>query len=225
MQRNTNLTLEHLVRPPSRGPEGEGAKVPGLLLLHGRGADEMDLMGLADAIDPRLMIVSARGLYRLGFGYAWYEMPRIGSPDPVTIRESIVKLDKFIPEIIEAYDINPQRLFLMGFSQGGILSSALTLMLAGRFRGVVMHSSYVPTTAGLPIQPENVRGLPFFVAHGKYDGTIPLALGRAGAEYLREAGADLTYYEYPIGHQISEESLYDLSEWLTNEVDASEGNS
>jgi phospholipase/carboxylesterase len=194
------------------------------LLLHGRGADEMDLIGLADAIDPRLTIVSARGLYRLGFGYAWYEMPRIGSPDPVTIRASIDKLDKFIPEIIEAYDIDPQRLYLMGFSQGGILASALALLMPGRFRGVIMHSSYVATTADLPIQPEAVRGLPFFLAYGKYDGIIPIALGRAGAEYLREAGADLTYVEYPIGHQISEESLYDLSEWLTGQVDASGGN-
>jgi phospholipase/carboxylesterase len=182
----------------------------------------MDLMGLADAIDPRLTIVSARGPYRLGFGYTWYDMPRIGSPDPVTIRKSIDKLGKFIPEIIEAYDIDPQRLYLMGFSQGGILSSALALMMPGCFCGVVMHSSYVPTTADLPIQLEAVRGLPFFVAHGKYDGIIPITLGRAGAEYLREAGADLTYTEYPIGHQISEESLYDLSEWLTNKVDASE---
>jgi phospholipase/carboxylesterase len=177
-------------------------------------------MGLADALDPRLTIVSARGPYRFGFGYTWYEMPRIGSPDPETIRESIRKLDKFIPEFIEAYDIDPQRLYLMGFSQGGIMSAALALLMPGRFRGVVMHSSYVPTTADLPMQPEAVRGLPFFVAHGKHDGTIPVALGRAGAEYLREAGAGLTFIEYPIGHQISEESLYDLTEWLTGQVES-----
>jgi phospholipase/carboxylesterase len=222
MQRNTTLTLEHIVRPALRKPEGEGKKSPGLLLLHGRGADELDLMGLADALDPRLTIVSARGPYRLGFGYTWYEMPQIGYPDPVTMRESIGKLDKFIAEVIEAYDIDPQRLYLMGFSQGGIMSAALALLMPVRFRGIIIHSSYVPTTADLPLRPEAVRDLPFFVAHGKHDGVISIALGRAGSEYLREAGADLTYTEYPIGHQISEESLYDLTDWLTNQVDNSE---
>jgi len=222
MQRNTALTLEHVVRSAPREPGGDGGKAPGLLLLHGRGADELDLMGLADALDPRLTIVSARGPYRLGFGYTWYEMPQIGYPDPVTMRESIDKLDKFIGEIIEDYNIDPRRLYLMGFSQGGIISAALALLMPGRFRGVVMHSSYVPTTADLPLQAEAVHGLPFFVAHGKYDGVISINMGRDGAEYLREAGADLTYIEYPIAHQISEESLYDLTDWLTNQIGASE---
>src|SRR5688500_15646110 len=66
MQRNTALILEHVVRSAPREPGGDGGKAPGLLLLHGRGADELDLMGLADALDPRLTIVSARGPYRLG---------------------------------------------------------------------------------------------------------------------------------------------------------------
>jgi phospholipase/carboxylesterase len=223
MHRGTPLNLEHVIRPASRTPEsGESARSPLLLMLHGRGADEMDLMGLADGIDPRLTIVSARAPYRLGFGYTWYDMPQVGQPDPETLRDSIEKLDEFLREIPEVYDVDPERIYLMGFSQGGIISSALALLMPGRFRGVIMHSSYVPSGAGLSFQPDAIQGLPFFVAHGKHDGIISVQMGRQGALYLREAGADVTYVEYPIAHSISEESFYDLSEWLTNRLDADE---
>ena len=219
MNKGKNLNLEHVVRPATLTPEEADAKPPGLILLHGRGADEMDLMGLADALDPRLTIVSARAPHRLGFGFTWYDMPQVGYPDPETIRDSIARLDKFIGDAIESYNLDPDRIYLMGFSQGGIMSAALALLFPGRFRGVIMHSSYVPTAADLPLQPEAVRGLPFFVAHGKYDGVIPIHLGHQGVAYLREAGADLIYIEYPIAHNISEESLYDLTEWLTTQLD------
>jgi phospholipase/carboxylesterase len=225
MQRGTGLELEHVWRPAAHEPkvEREGKKPPMLLLLHGRGADEMDLMGLADALDPRLTVVSARAPLRLGYGYTWYHMPQIGQPDPASIRDAVEKLKRFIGALPDHFSADSERLYLMGFSQGGIIGSALALLMPGRFRGLIMHSSYVPTTADLPFEPENVRGVPFFIAHGKYDAVIPPQMGEAGADYLRKAGAEVTYREYPIAHQISEESLYDLSDWLTAQVDASEG--
>ena len=204
------MNLVHMVRP---APE-EGA--PGLLLLHGRGADEADLMGLEEALDPRLAVVSARAPFRWGPGFAW---SGVGPEEAETMRASLEELWRFVGDLPAAYGIDPRRLYLMGFSQGAVMSAALALTIPEQVRGVIMHSGYVPTHAGLPLKPEQIRGKPFFLAHGKYDDLIPVELGRASQHYLSSHAARLTYQEYPIGHTISEESLYDLSEWLTLELD------
>ncbi len=214
------LNLVHIVR---RGkPERDGAEngLPGLLLLHGRGSDEADLMGLVDALDPRLTVVSARAPNRLPPGFAWYVMGEVGYADAEAVQSSVGDLREFIDGMIPAYGINPQRLYLMGFSQGAVMSVALSLVVPEKVQGVVMHSGYVPTYSGLGLQPGKIAGKGYFVAHGKYDDVIPVTFGRDAHEYLEAAQARVTYREYPIGHSISEESLYDLSEWLTNELDS-----
>ena len=219
MAKGTSLNLTHMVRPAVGGTGGEPA--PGLLLLHGIGADEADLMGLEGALDPRLTIISARAPFGWGPGFAWYAMYVVGQPDAQTMHASIEELREFMEGIIPAYDIDPERLFMMGFSQGAIMSATMCLLYPERVRGVVMHSGYIPDKMGLDLKPDKLHGKGFFVAHGIYDDVIPVSFGRAANEYLSATGARLTYREYPIGHTISEESLYDLSEWLTNEVDES----
>jgi phospholipase/carboxylesterase len=176
-------------------------------------------MGLEQALDPRLTIVSAREPYRLGPGFAWYGMYEIGKPDNDTLLTSLSELQVFINRLPAAHNIDPQRLYLMGFSQGAIMSATLALTVPEQVRGVIMHSGYVPTESAIDLHPEGIKDKPFFVAHGKYDDVIPVTFGRDAEEYLSEAGARLTYREYPIGHTISEESLYDLGEWLTRELD------
>lgn len=214
--------MPHLVRPAlERG--GADLPVPGLLLLHGRGADEEDLMGLEGALDPRFTIVSPRAPYKLGPGWAWYGMPQVGSPDKESFMASMGELREFVVGLPAAYGIDPARLYLLGFSQGAIIGSVLAMDMPEALRGVVMHSGYVPQALGtiaLDIGPAGLAGKPFFIAHGKYDDVIPVTFARDSHEYLEEAGAEVVYQEYPIGHSISEESLYDLSEWLTAELDS-----
>jgi phospholipase/carboxylesterase len=190
------------------------------VLLHGRGADEEDLMGLEGALDPRFTVVSLRAPFRLGPGYAWYAMAQIGSPDDDSLNESLEELREFVTRLPEAHSVDPARLYLMGFSQGAVVSAALSMLLPQAIRGVVMHSGYVPTLhTDLELKPDGLAGKPFFVAHGKYDDVIPVTFGRDAQEYLEAASAVVTYREYPIGHSISEESLYELSEWLTARLD------
>ncbi len=218
----TELNLTHMVRPALEANGGEGGLVPGLLLLHGRGADEEDLMGLVEALDGRFTVVSPRAQFRAGQGWAWYGLPSIGQPDRETFLASLEALKEFIGGLPAVYGIDHERLYLVGFSQGAIIGSVLAMALPDRVRGVVMHSGYVPQAAEnmeLDVTPEGLMGKPFFVAHGKYDDVLPVTLGRDSNEYLQEAGAEVVYQEYPIGHSISEESLYDLSEWLTRELD------
>lgn len=214
----TALNLTHLIRPALQ--RDDSGAPPCLLLLHGRGADEEDLMGLEGALDPRFTIISARAPFRLGPGYAWYDMAQIGSPDDDTLNESLEELREFVTALPAAHGVDPARLFLLGFSQGAIVSSALAMLMPEAISGVVMHSGYVPTLhTGLDLKPDGLAGKPFFVAHGKYDDVIPVTFGRDAQEYLEAAGAQVIYREYPIGHSISEESLYDMSEWLTAWLD------
>jgi phospholipase/carboxylesterase len=219
MDEQTSLNLTHMLRPALERPSAEGALVPGLLLLHGRGADEADLMGLESALDPRLTIVSVRAPFRLGPGFAWYGMSKVGEPDAETLRASVRELDAFIDGLPAAYAIDPARLYLMGFSQGAVMSAAMALLKPEAVRAALLHSGYVPANSGLGFSPEAARGRPFYLAHGKYDDVIPVTFGRDSHEYLEAAGAEVVYHEYPIGHTISEESLYDLAEWLSARLD------
>ncbi|HEY0069617.1 MAG TPA: alpha/beta hydrolase [Chloroflexia bacterium] len=219
MEASTNLNLTHLVRRPrdTGGSTGQGS--PGLLLLHGRGADEADLMGLEAALDPRLTVISPRAPFKLGYGFAWYGMGQVGSPEDETLHASLEELREFVEGVIPAYKLDPARLFVMGFSQGAVMSSALALTEPEKVRGVIMHSGYVPVESGLDFKPDDARGKPFFIAHGMYDEVIPVRFGRHARDYLTGIGAAVTYQEYPIGHSISEESLDDLSEWLTKTME------
>lgn len=176
-------------------------------------------MPLEQALEPRLTIVSARAPFRWGPGYAWYGMGEAGATEAETLQISAGELREFVEGVTPAYGIDAARLYLMGFSQGAVMSAALALTMPQAIRGVIMHSGYVPEGAGLDLRPDEIAGKPFFVAHGLYDDLIPVTHGRRAREYLSAAGADLTYREYPIGHSIGEESLYDLSEWLAQELD------
>ena len=223
MEQETSLKLAHLVRPAEEvGRDNSHEQpTPGLLLLHGRGADEADLMGLVSALDTRLTVVSPRAPFRFGPGFAWFGTTPDGGQDSETLRASLEVARQFIEEMLLAYSIDPGQLFVMGFSQGAVMSAGLAMTMPD-IRGVVMHSGYMPGTANVEGTPALLDGKPFFVAHGTYDDLVPVSWGRSAAEYLEEQGAKVTYNEYPIGHSISEESLYELSEWLSRELDRAE---
>lgn len=208
--------MPHLVRLSVRG---DGGPVPGVLLLHGRGADEADLMALESALDPRFTVVSPRAPLRFGPGFAWYGMGQVGSPHDESLHSSLAQLGEFIDGMVRAYNIDPGALYLVGFSQGAVMSAAVALTMPQKVQGVVMHSGYVPVESSLNFDLEGAVGKPFFIAHGLYDDVIPVGFARHAREYLTGIGVSLTYQEYPIGHGISEESLDDFSEWLMRDLE------
>lgn len=208
-------------------PARQGASPhPGLLLLHGRGADEHDLLPLASELDGRLLTVSARGPLRFPYGgNAWYDLdPRgVGYPGETTLAQSLDLLDRFINQILRAYPIHVDRLYVGGFSMGAAMSAALALLFPDRIAGALVLSGYVPAAAGLPFQFDAVEGHPVFEAHGTRDQVIPIEWGRRSRDYFATTSVDLTYQEYPMGHEISQRELLDASSWLTAVLDASTG--
>jgi phospholipase/carboxylesterase len=189
---------------------------PCLLLLHGRGADEHDLLGLAGLLDPRLFCVSARAPLRApGLpGYQWHTSLATGSPEPVSMLQSLSRLRQLLGELAGAYPVDPERLFVLGFSQGAAMTLALTSAEPAAVAGALALSGFWPPAA----RAEALKGKPLFVAHGTADPILPVHFGRGVRDSLRAAGADLTYREYPMAHQITEAELADVNAWLADRL-------
>ena len=188
-----------------RPPDGDAA---GLLVLHhGRGADELDLLGLADVLDPgrRLHVVTPRAPLELGGfpGYHWYVVPRVGYPDPETFHAAYRELAQFHDELWERTGLGPERTVLGGFSMGTVMSYALGL---GGDRpvpaGILALSGFVPIVEGWEPDLTGRRSLPVFIAHGRLDPVIEVGFARRARELLEPAGLAVEYHETDVGHSI-----------------------
>jgi len=212
-------SLFHRVLEP-RSPAGDCH--PGLILLHGRGADEEDLAGLVDEFDGRFLILSPRAPYSFSFGggFTWYEFDAVGTPDPVMFGTSYDKLFRFLRDAVAGYPIDPTRLYLFGFSMGTVMSHAIALTEPAMVRGIIANSGYVPERTPLQFRWDALGHMDVLITHGTMDPVLPIQMGRRSQELYRVSAARLTYREYPMGHQISRESLDDIAVWLRTSLDS-----
>jgi phospholipase/carboxylesterase len=207
-----------VVRPP-RVPS---PRPPLVVLLHGIGADEHDLLPLAGALDPRLLVVSLRAPYEAEpMGYAWYALDWRTSPPTPRLDEaerSRAALAAFLPELVARAGADPARVFLFGFSQGAIMALAVALTRPELLRGVVAHSARLLPFLEQPgrrAPPEALARLDALVLHGADDDVIPVENGRAIRELLGPLLGDrITYAEHEAGHSVTEASLADAAAWL-----------
>ncbi len=205
------LPLEHVVQ----SPRVQGlTPFPALLLLHGRGANELDLLSLADELDPRLFIISARAPIPFFDGFAWYQIGAIGEPEPASFGASLAALQRFVSQLPTAYPIDPSRIYSLGFSQGAVMAGSLLLTRPELVAGTIMLSGYLPVNLARPVDEARLAHRPAFVAHGTADPLIPIAMGRQARDDFLRLGVDLTYREYPIAHHIGAEELRDVADWL-----------
>jgi phospholipase/carboxylesterase len=211
--------LFHRLTPPNTATL---ASYPTLILLHGRGADEEDLLGLSSHLDERLLILSVRAPYPFPFGggYTWYDVGEVGAPEPTMFKTSYDKLATFVRDALLHYPIEKKDLYLLGFSMGTVMSYALSLTQPKVFRGVVANSGYIAEGTHLTYLWDQLDTLDFFVAHGTQDPVIPVQFARRAKELLNSNHARFEYKEYPMAHQISEESLSDLGNWLSRRLDS-----
>ncbi len=214
------LSLVHLVRQPKK----EAGTPPLLMLLHGIGSNEHDLYGLAPFLDERFLVISVRAPNTLGPGsYAWFEVdftaqgPVINPEQAEISRKTLITL---LNEAVTSYGADPERVYLMGFSQGAIMSASVALTQPELVAGVVMMSGRIlPEIQPLIAPKEELAGLPFIVVHGTADTVLPITYGRASRELLSSLPVELTYHEYSMGHEVSQESLNDVTTWLSGKLD------
>jgi phospholipase/carboxylesterase len=206
----TDLTF--LERPAA----GQAA---GLLVLHhGRGSDERDLLGLSDVLDPsqRLHVVTPRAPLSLGGpGYHWYVVPRVGYPDHDTFHAAYRGLAGFHDELWERTGLAPEQTVFGGFSMGSVMSYALGL---GPDRpapaGILAFSGFVPVVDGW--QPDLVgrRDTRAFIAHGRRDPVMEVGFARSAREQLEAGGLDVEYHESDAGHHIDPAHVPAAVDWL-----------
>lgn len=214
------LPLVYLVRQPAV----EAGTPPLLLLLHGIGSNEQDLYGLAPFLDKRFLIISVRAPNTLGPGsYAWFEVdfaPQGSVIKPEQAEASRKTLITFLQEAIKAYNADPKQVYLMGFSQGAIMSASVALTRPELVAGAVLMSGRIlPEIQPLIAASDELSSLPFLVVHGTADMVLPITNGHATRELLSSLPVDLTYHEYPMGHEVNQESLSDVATWLTEQLD------
>lgn len=205
--------LAHGERPASGTPAGL------LVLHHGRGTDEHDLLPLADALDParHLLVVTPRGPLRLaGFpGHHWYSVPRVGHPDPGTFAAAFSALAGFHDELWRRTGIEPQNTILGGFSMGAVMSYALAL---ARDRppvaGILAFSGFLPEVSGWEPSFADRTDTRAFVAHGREDAVIDVSFAHRAREALSAGGLDVEYHESALGHQIAPAHVAAAARWI-----------
>ncbi|HEX3272425.1 MAG TPA: alpha/beta fold hydrolase [Ktedonobacterales bacterium] len=221
---NDALPLAYLEYGPRQSvPEGE--KPPLLLMLHGVGANERDLFPLAPELDPRLQILSLRApLTRGPNSYAWFTvafLPEGYKIAPEQLDASRKRVVEFIHAAIERYDADPERVYLLGFSQGAIMSLAVALTEPELLAGVIALSGRIPPEVEpWIVAPERTAGLPIFLAHGRQDSVIPYEWAERAKPLLERQRVALEYHAYDMEHQIGAQTLADLIAWLSAHLDA-----
>ncbi len=218
---NQSFSLFHHTAPQRTELAG---KPPLLLLLHGYGANEDDLFSLAPYVDERFLVVSARAPVGISpMSYAWFSLeftPQGVISDDEEAENSRRTIRKFISEVVENYEVDPNAVYLMGFSQGAMMSLAVALTYPGSAAAVVaMSGRLLPATLNQITDKNTLIGLPIFVAHGTRDMLLPIQHGRDTRTRLSNLPVDLTYREYEIAHEVSADSLNDVTTWLTNQLD------
>jgi phospholipase/carboxylesterase len=213
------VNLIHTIHEPT----GDGPH-PTLLTLHGRGANAMDLLGLAPyicagtflVICPQAPLETPSGPGTTG--YAWYPMSMGGAPDVDTMLASREKLETFLDGCIARYPIDQKKLAVLGFSQGGVMAYSLALSNPQRFAALAALSTWLPRELVPRLNVSDlVHRLPVLVQHGTDDRTIEVERARDSVERLRDLRVALTYHEYQMGHEIIAKGLGDLSAWLSRQ--------
>ena len=205
------MSLAARVRPAAGTPEGA------LVLFHGRGADELDLFPLLDAFDPERRLVGAtpRGPLSLPPGGAhWYVLGGIGTPEAETFFASYAAASEWLDGFVAEHGLGFDRVVLGGFSQGGVMTYALSLGEARpRPAGLIGLSSFVPTVEGFSLDLSPPLP-PVAIGHGTLDNVIGVEWGRRARALLEEAGAEVLYRETPMFHQIDPQFVRAIADWL-----------
>jgi phospholipase/carboxylesterase len=193
--------------------------VGALVLLHGRGTSEHDLLPLLDVLDPerRLVAVVPRAPLTLPpGGHHWYVSVGIPNPHPQTFHGAMTLVSGWLDALLTEYELVYDHLVLGGFSQGAVMTYALGLG-AGRPRprGLICLSGFMPEAPDFELDLSGLDGYPVALGHGTYDPVIGVEWGRQARERLTDAGADVTWRESPMAHSVDPDYLHELAGWLT----------
>lgn len=211
---NIDQVLNYRVRRPLK----ESDTSPVLFLLHGYGSHEEDLFSFANYLPEEYLIISLRAPLSLSFGgYAWYSIHFNEQQDKWSDDAEAKKAQEIILYNIdyhlEQFKLKGQKVSLLGFSQGAILSWAVGLSHPERIDKIIALSGYVNEDIFVYAK-EGLDQLRIFSSHGTQDPTLPIDWARKGIALVEKKEISVAYKEYPQGHGINQDNFNDLLSWL-----------
>lgn len=193
-------------------------KYPVIFTLHGKGSNERNMYGLVAPLADEFIIIGIRGNLPLGTGYQYYDLKSLGNPIREMFDQAVKDLESFIHYATEKYPVDPDKRYLLGFSQGAILSMTLALAMGSQLKGIVALNGYIPDFVKMEYSLRSIKDVSIFVSHGEYDPVFPVRIGHETAVYLQEQTERVTFKLYPTDHGVSEENQLDLLEWIKNDA-------
>lgn len=189
---------------------------PTVVMLHGLRGNE-DVMWIFQRALPKGWLVAAPRAIKADpvGGYGWHPRQPDEWPALVMFDEAVTAVVRFIKALPELYGADPERIYLMGFSQGAATAFATAMRHPELVKGIAGLVGFAPEDCEAEVESGVLNGLPVFMAVGAEDATIPLDRSRDGAEVLEAAGADLTYLEYKTGHKLNAEGMRALKQWFS----------
>ena len=214
MDDTPELPLVHEYRPGT--VDGDA---PAVVFIHGRGTNERDLLPLGAQLPDELDVLSVRAPQSMGGpGYTWYDLDLSdgglhgSQPDPDGFRRSLDLVHEFVPAAVDEYDLDADRVGLLGFSQGAITGLSALLERPDAYRWVVALNGYLAAEHADDI--DAAAGTPAFVGCGAHDQVIPPERAERAAETLDDAGAEVRFERYGVGHGTTPEEVTDVVEWV-----------
>jgi phospholipase/carboxylesterase len=197
-------------------------EAPLVVLLHGRGSSEGDIIGLAPALPVGPAYAAVRAPIAEGGGFAWFANRGIGRPVTASLRSTMDWFRGWLDEVAP-----PGRpVLLVGFSGGAAFAGGLVLDDPARYAGAAILYGTLPFDAGVATDPGRLADLPVFVAQGDGDHVIPRdLLDRTWGYLLKESGAPTVAQRQPGGHQLTATTVHALGDWIAHRVAFLEGRS
>lgn len=215
----SELSLKHITRPSKLNKNA-----PLLIMCHGYGSDENDLFSFASELPEDLFIISLRAPYDMQpFGNAWYAINFDAQQnkwnDVEQAKKSRDLIANFIDEACKHYPVDKKNVTLLGFSQGTILSYAVSLTYPEKVKNIIALSGYISRDM-LPenLTKESYSHLDFFCSHGNVDQIIPPEWARKTPDFLKDLDIKHVYKEYPVGHGVAPQNFYDFRTWLNSRI-------
>jgi phospholipase/carboxylesterase len=215
MESPQELPLEHVSRPGT-----VESNAPAVVLIHGRGTNERDLLPIGAQLPEEIHVLSVRAPQRMDGpnSYTWYDLDLSdgglhgSQPDSEGFRRSLDLIHEFVPAAIERYDLDPDRVGLFGFSRGAIASLSALVERPDAYRWAVALNGYLAESHHDEV--EHAAGKPVFVGCGSRDQVIPASRAERAAELLASGGADVRFETYDVGHGTTPAEISDVVQWL-----------
>lgn len=218
---NVNSPLSFVVKRPSVLTAG----TPVLIMLHGYGSNEHDLLDMAAALDERFITFSVRAPYKTNNGgFSWYDVEFLKDYemkyDYAQVKESRKLLLSFISNACKAYHLDSTQVYVLGFSQGAIMAYELAIAGPKKVKGIIsLSGKMLGETRTISTDWKQVQGVKIFIAHGHSDNVIKFTDSEKAYAFLKEKKIeDLTFRNYEMPHSISGSELVDIRDWLKKAV-------